>query len=179
MEQCALRGRALDRSGVCCIGFDWDERVVRRRVYEKIHICEEEWLFSKDSSKMLKLYDSITSVLEGDSFVTISIIYPILCGLNEMLARTDLATEESEFLRRGLLQNLRHRVSFVVTFDSNWAIAASSSYIVPRFENCNFYQLIIAAECEITQKVLRKKKLTLSRMYRKHRLRKQGFHSRN
>ena len=86
--------------------------------------------YLKQNCQMLENYNCINDLLN------LTIKNAFERAPNSLKLSIEMATAECEILRDGLLENLRDRVPFLVTYESNTAIAAS--YLDPRFKKLSF-----------------------------------------
>ena len=100
------------------------------------HISEHQELIMKDLLVLLVDLKLATDIWEGDSYVSISIVYSILFNIVKKLQLTPCETEEGTAFKNILLDNLKFRFSMSDNeYLSTMSVHVFASFLDPRFKD--------------------------------------------
>ncbi|CAG9829737.1 unnamed protein product [Diabrotica balteata] len=94
----------------------------------------DDWEVINDCIKVLKQADDITRLLSSENYPTVSLLIPIIRGIQFALQNTTVVTNVGDSLKLKLLQTIHQRLG---SFESSKTIA-KATFLDPRFKKDGF-----------------------------------------
>ncbi|KAJ8930642.1 hypothetical protein NQ314_016557 [Rhamnusium bicolor] len=104
----------------------------------------EEWSILEDCALLLKPFELITAELSADSYVTVSIVIPLMRALQTHVSQQKCITPVGQALKDALLQRIGERL---IPYERR-PLAQAATYLDPRFKKMAFGTDSYATEVE-------------------------------
>lgn len=101
-------------------------------------LSSEDWTLIKDCICILKPIEAMTSELSGEKYVTLSIIVPLIRGVQHAVENAQPVTPTGKILQTNLQDILLKRLGYVETSK----ICAKATLLDPRLKKLGFDQII-------------------------------------
>ncbi|KAK9739869.1 hypothetical protein QE152_g8698 [Popillia japonica] len=99
-----------------------------------VFLNAQEWNALKGCVTLLTPVELLTTVLSNEKYVTMSLVIPLIRGLQHSLKATNPITQTGQYLKTALQEIISRRLG---SFETN-KIVANATFLDPRFKKVGF-----------------------------------------